>query len=145
MKHRIAGVLAAAAGVAGSAAGQQIFAAVIAVLFLALVFAPVRTTGAKTLLLCAGGFSLVLSAGNFVIAGITAALVLLTVLGESGLQTGRYTLAAAAAAGILAAAAAAQTYMLIPLLAAFVLICLGIFILFVREYRLTSESEGDGP
>lgn len=142
MIGKICAGLAVLFAVVGAGNGQHIFAIIFAAVFLASYIVP-KTVFAKTLLLCASGFSLILFAGHFLFAGAVTAFVILTVIDGSGMKIEKPAFAAAAFGGVIAGILALQTYTLVPLIFLLIFISVGIFAVFVREYRLKSELEGD--
>ena len=142
MIPRICAVAAAGLAIVGAAPDQRIFAGVLAVLFLACVFVPkTLQQGTKILMLSVTGFPLIFTAGHPVVAGLLAFLLILLILEVSGRKTDREGIIGSLAAGILTGIFAAQLYTLIPILIVLILLCAGVFYLFVRSYRLSCAVE----
>ncbi len=142
MISRICAAAAAALAILGAAPDQRIFAVVLAVLFLACVFVPkALQQGAKILILSVTGFPLIFTSGHPVVAGLLACLLILLILEVSGRKTDREGIIGSLAAGILTGIFAAQLYILVPILIVLILLCAGIFFLFVRSYRLACAVE----
>lgn len=137
MIPRICAVAAAVLAVLGAASDQRIFAIVLAVLFLAWMFVPKgQRPEVRILGLSVTGFPLIFTSGYPITAGLLAFLLILLILEVSGRKTDREGVIGSLAAGVITGIFAAQLYTLVPILMMLILVCGGMFYLFVRSYRL---------
>ena len=135
MRNRILAVLFAVSGVLCAWTATYIPAAVFAVLYLVFFFVPLKEFTLRFVLLAACGFPLVLAAGNPLFTGIVSLLLLLSLLSVSEALS-RKTAVSAVLAAVFAGICAFLSSAVSAIILAAVLVVIGIYILFIVEYRL---------
>ena len=137
MKTRILSVLFALASVLCAGNAERIPAVILAVLYLVFFFLLQKDITVRFLLLSAVGFPLVLAAaaGNPVFTGIVSLLLLASLLSLFGELSSKILIPAVIAA-LCAALCAFISSAITAIILAAVLVLIGIYILFITEYRL---------
>ena len=135
MKTHILSVLFALASVLCAGNAERIPAVILAVLYLVFFFLLQKDITVRFLLLSAAGFPLVLAAGNPVFTGIVSLLLLASLLSLFGELSSKILIPAVIAA-LCAALCAFISSAITAIILAAVLVLIGIYILFITEYRL---------
>ena len=138
MIAKVLAVLFAVSGVLCAWSETYIPAAVFAVLYLLFFFIRMKSVEMRVILLSACGFPLILASGNPLFTVIVSALLLMSLLAVSAAlsrSTAVFSVAAAAVAGICALQSSAITAIIISA----VLLLLGIYSLFIQEYRIRKK------
>lgn len=137
IRNILPAVLLAACAIAGAAPGSYAAAGLFAVLYLLFSFLPLKPE-AKLVLLAAVGFPLILAAGYAVTAGLTSALLLISLLSFAETLS-RTTAVLSILSGAAAFLCALQSSVLPAVVIAAVIAAAGVYALFIFEYRIRKQ------
>ncbi|MDO5845062.1 MAG: hypothetical protein Q4Q53_07965 [Methanocorpusculum sp.] len=137
MIQKIFAVLACAAAIIGAYSDMYIPAAVFSALFLVFSFIKLNSTELRIILVTAAGFPMLLLSGSSVAAGILTFLLVVSVLLSAGTKLSAAVIVLSLCAGVCGLLSTAA----LVIVAAVIFLAAGIYIVFIKEYRLKKNAE----
>ena len=138
MISKVFAILFAVFGVLLAWTSTYILAAIFAVLYLVFFFIPMKNFDTRFILLAASGLPLILASGNPIFTGIVSLILLLSLLSVTDALS-RKTIVFAVVSAVAVWLCAFQSAAVVAVIISIVFVILGVYILFITEYRIRKK------